>query len=172
MVESGASYNVDPEGKFQDALNRASAVCDDLSPAFLAILASWERGNLALKTLSGPGKYIPLSKKYQKQKLKKWGFIYPALVASGALVDSISEPTSDNIHIRRIGKQVLEMGSGLPYAIYHQSGKPRKKIPFRPFLFIGTEQTAPQPESNMRLKSWITILDTFVRAKTKEHIGK
>jgi phage gpG-like protein len=39
---------------------------------------------------------------------------------------------SDAQHIERASEDSLRFGSLVPYAVYHQSSKPRTKIPFRP----------------------------------------
>jgi phage gpG-like protein len=53
------------------------------------------------------------------------------LRATGDLYKSLTLK-SDPLHIERASEDSLRFGSLVPYAIYHQSSKPRTKIPFRP----------------------------------------
>ena len=86
----------------------------------------------------GPsGKWKELSSPYKEYKAKKYGDV-PILQASGRLWKSLTRENDDAV----VDKQPLEMtlGTTVPYAKYHQSKEPRKKIPFRPFWDFTNEQ--------------------------------
>jgi len=61
----------------------------------------------------------------------------PILVRSGALRDSLVSNTMNTINTVR--RKYWEYGSRIPYAIYHQSTRPRRKLPRRAFLFISNK---------------------------------
>ena len=153
---------VDPSGEFQKAVNEALAHVDDLRPAFGPILASWFKSNRAIFSLGGPGKYADLSPAYKKQKKAKVGFVYPILHRTGALALSITEPWGKHAIARMVGKTTIEVGSSIPYGAYHQFGT--KKMPKRPWILVGAEQTAPQ-EVNVRLQNWIKAIESLYKQK-------
>lgn len=95
------------------------------------------------------GKYQDLSPRYKTAKMKKWKFLYPILRASGKLEKSITGEGDENTIFRFPDNTTLEWGTSVPYGIYHQSEKPRTKMPRRPFLII----------TNPRLKEWKTIME-------------
>lgn len=53
------------------------------------------------------------------------------LRATDRLMNSLIDKF-DQDHIERPSSDALVFGSSVPYGIYHQSSKPRSKIPFRP----------------------------------------
>lgn len=59
----------------------------------------------------------------------------PILQRSGDLVKSLTSPNDPN-GVRIEEREVLTLGTQVPYAIYHQSTKPRKVLPRRPEILL------------------------------------
>ncbi len=143
----------------QAVIQKAREEINDLTIPFKLIAQSWFKTNRALLDLKSPGKYEDLSPKYKIQKVRKWGFVYPILKASGRLLGSITTPGAESINLV-INKRTLLLGSTVPYGIYHQLGT--KNMPARPWILVGTEQTAPA-ELNRRKDAWILLINDYVR---------
>ena len=121
-------------------------VVEDISPALHTIARMFYQSRRTIFALKGPGQYKDLTPKYSAFKVSKYGFNYPILKASGRLERSITQMgSSENVTI--ITKKDLIVGTSVPYAKYHNSRLPRKKMPFRPFVFWGPE--APATMRNM-----------------------
>lgn len=158
-------YAFDPDGAFQKKLNDAFKATGDLTIPLTLIAREWFQSNKSIFALKGKGRYTDLSPKYKKAKQRRYGFVYPILMASGRLMASItSPPGADSINYI-INKNTLVLGTKVPYAIYHQSQEPRSKMPYRPFLFVGVEQIAPHDIKQNRLKNWIKIIDSYLDQK-------
>jgi len=176
------SFNVEQDEAFKRALDRAKAEVSDLRPALKSIAADFYRSQKAIFNLRGPGQFEPFKKStavqavgkngkpgkvktlkespYQKRKIKEFGFDYPLLKAGGTLEESVTSPSGRGA-IYILEKQDVTIGTDVPYAKYHQSDKPRKKIPLRKFLFIGAEGWTDNKLSG-RLPRWMNILNTYV----------
>lgn len=167
------SYSVDNDRAFRNALEKAREQSADLRIPFTLIASDFYRSQRAIFSLGGPGKYPDLSAAYKKRKQAKYGKIYPILVANGYLATAASTQGGPG-NITTIKAQELDMGvdeRAVPYAIYHQSDKPRKSLPLRKFLFIGPE--APQftdGETKGRLERWLNILDGYL-TQTLSQVG-
>lgn len=162
MVETSGSYVISNDAQFARALRDAAKRVDNLSFAYKEISRDWRKSNKAQFSLQGSGQYPPLSPRYKQEKAKR----YPRasiLVATGRLRDSVTK-ASHKDHINLIKKSGLILGTKTPYGIYHQSDRPRRKIPQRKFLFIGPEapRSAPSPITG-RLERWLKILDAEVQ---------
>ena len=132
------SYVVENDVAFSNAIDRALREVDDLSVPFAQIAKDFQKSRKAIFALKGPGQYPDLNAKYKKRKEKIMGTAYPILKLTGRLESSLTNPGHPE-NITRINPKSLELGSTVPYGIYHQSDEPRKKIPLRKFLFIGPE---------------------------------
>jgi phage gpG-like protein len=157
-------YTVDPDREFTEAIKKALDEVDDLTIPFTLITKSWFKGNKAIFSLKGPGKYPDLSPKYKEQKKKAVGFIYPILRRSGALENSITEASDSNAINLIINKNTLVLGTKIKYGHYHQFGEGQ---PLRPFILIGGEQTAPE-EINRRRNAWIATIQEYVLQVSKQ----
>jgi phage gpG-like protein len=160
------SYEIENDAEFKKKINEAAEKIGDLRLPFTLIAKDWRKSNKAQFSLAGSGLYPPLSKNYSARKKKK-NPSAPILVASGRLRDSVTGPlNSDSIQV--IKRQSLEIGTLVPYGIYHQSDRPRRKIPLRKFLFIGPEspQAAPSIRTG-RLERWVSIIDAEIARKLK-----
>src|SRR3954466_15412878 len=56
---------------------------------------------------------------------------HPILQRTHRLMDSLTR-AADPDHIEEPSADSLRFGTRVPYAVYHQSSRPRHKIPFRP----------------------------------------
>ncbi len=115
-------------------------------------LFNWTEIEIFRDGAKGPGKYQDLSPRYKALKLKRWKFIYPVLRASGSLERSVTGSGDGNTIFRFPDATTLEWGTSVPHGIYHQSERPRSKIPRRPFLIV----------TNPRLKQWTTIMQKHI----------
>lgn len=179
VTEDSTSYSVDNDQSFRRALNRAIATVNDLRIPFGLILSDFYRSEQSIFKLKGPGLYPPFAGKrgpdgkteYQRRKLRKYGIEYPLLVRTGKLAASLLGPSNPG-SIAFIGPLSLVFGTSIEYGIYHQSDRPRKKIPLRKFLFIGPE--APRfatSEQQGRLQRWNNILNDYVLKKLRQEVG-
>lgn len=77
---------------------------------------------------SGGWQELADSTKQQKARL---GLDPRILHATGALVESLTQKF-DPRHIERVSGDSLTFGSTVAYGVYHQSSRPRTRLPFRP----------------------------------------
>lgn len=159
------SWTIENNEAFQKKLDELGDAIKDFRPPFRAISSDFYRSQRQLFTLQGAGKYVDLTENYKKQKKKEVGFIYPILV--GATRD-LSNSTLGKDHrnsIFHLGKQSLEIGTNIPYGKFHQSDKPRKKIPQRKFVFItgGDGDRSKDSGINGRRERWTFIIDTHIK---------
>lgn len=162
-------YAFDPDSSFQKKLEEVYAATSDLTIPLRLMAESWFRGNKSIFALKGPGRYDDLTERYKKYKQKHFGFVYPILMATGRLAASITWPIGGESINFIVNKNTLVLGTEVEYGIYHQSDTPRNKMPYRPFLFVGVEQIAPNDIRNNRLKNWMTILENhFQRVMSKK----
>lgn len=180
MAEQFSSYSIENDRIFQAALNKVRKQATDLTIPLTLISKDFYKSERAIFKLKGPGQYPDLSTKpftawwekddelnafypggYKEYKEAKYGFIYPILKRSGALERSVTDPRDANAINQIVNKNTLIIGTKVPYAIFHQSDKPRSKIPLRKFLFIGPESRFASSEQKGRLQRWISILDSY-----------
>ena len=161
------NYAFDPDSAFQKKLERVFRATGDLTIPLTLMAESWFKGNQSIFNLKSKGRYEDLSDKYKKSKEKAVGFVYPILMRTGRLADSITDSDAAESINMIVNKNTLVLGTRTPYAIYHQSqsdgpsGSGRTKMPYRPFLFVGVEQIAPNDIQNNRLKTWMKTLDNY-----------
>lgn len=171
MVE----IQVDPKRELGKALDRALKKTDDLTIPLQLIAQNWFKSNRAIFSLKSAGKYEDLSTKpffafweqgelqryfgggYKEFKIAKWGFAYPILKRTGRLERSLTNAADAEAVESIINKNSLELGTSVPYAIFHGSEEPRSKIPFRPPVLFGNEQVAPGA-LKQRVSTWEKIL--------------
>ena len=172
MAEPFVSYIVDNDKRFRKAIDQASQAFDDLRIPFGQILRDFYKSEQAIFKLKSKGQYDAISEKYGEYKQKKYGFKYPLLVASGSLAASLLGPNNEG-SVSKITKLSLVFGTSIKYGIYHQSDKPRKKIPLRKFLFIGPEASRFATSEQMgRLNRWTGyLMDHISRQAIKAGIA-
>ncbi len=151
------SYELVNDERVSSALRRAASVSKDLRIPFAQIAKDFQKSRKAIFALQSAGQYPDLSTKpffawwekdedlrrqfdggYKEYKKAKFGFAYPILKATGRLEKSVTDP-GDPENVTRIGPIEMELGTRVPYAVYHQSDEPRSRIPLRKFLFVGPE---------------------------------
>lgn len=149
---------VDIEGftELKRSLIGIDIACNDLSPAWDEIEKDFREEQKGIFNKQGAhgsrSKWIELadSTKYSKRlKIRRGIYTLRAmkiLQATGRLMDSLVGETSDSV----LEKSPMQMtiGTRVPYGVYHQSRKPRKKLPRRAFLDF---------DSNQR-KRWMRVL--------------
>lgn len=111
----------------------------NFKPIFKTIAIQFRKSRRSIFKLKGPGKYEDLTPEYKEIKKKKWGHIYPILYASGRIKGSVLDKSNPEA-ITEIKKNSLVIGSEVPYLVYHDSPKPRKKMPYRKVFFWGPER--------------------------------
>lgn len=192
MVKVTASYVPENDARFRKMLSDASEVVQDFRLPFGLISRDFYKSERAVFQLKGPGQYPPFTSKgqtyrvqykqdgvgvkkltpkqqydlqktpYQQRKLKKFGFDYPLLVATGKLAASITQPNAPG-SVNVIGPLSMILGTTIKYGIYHQSDDPRKKIPLRKFVFIGPEAAQFATSDQMgRLERWLNYVNDYV----------
>lgn len=168
----GFSYSADNDRRFRNGLDRAKLVTSDLRVPFTLIAKDFYRSQKAIWQLSGPGQYDDLSESTKKQKSRRGIAIYPILGGSSRSLEQAAAVEGGVGNITNIGKLSLVMGvdsSTIPYAIYHQSDKPRKKIPLRKFIFIGPEAKQFATSDMVgRLERWLNIMNSFIMQKLRQ----
>lgn len=85
----------------------------------------------------GGAQWQELSPEYAKWKEKHYPG-KPILQRSGDLEASLTNPNDPNT-VRIEQRKTLTLGSKIPYAIYHQSPGPRKRLPRRPEIMLTEE---------------------------------
>lgn len=193
-VQPGLSYSVENDARFKQMLRNAASVSEDLRVPFGLISRDFYRSQRAIFKLQGPGLYPPFKNSvrasslgggegkgsrrreevditkspYQKRKLKKFGFDYPLLVATGRLAASITQPSAPG-SVNQITKLSFIVGTTVRYGIFHQSDEPRSKIPLRKFVFIGPEAPRFATSDQMgRLERWLNYMNDHVLKQLKK----
>lgn len=78
--------------------------------------------------------WADLKASYKEIKRKRWGKVYPTLVAGGSLAESFSkEGAPHNVFV--LGQDYARFGSTHPLARYHQDGHSRGVYPARPMVY-------------------------------------
>jgi len=167
------SYIVDNDRAFADALTRLAAVTDDFRIPLGLIGGDFYKSERIIFQLKGPGLYQDLSPKYKSRKQRMLGFAYPILVGrTKRLSESMLGPDArDSVY--ELGKDSLTLGTETPWAIYHQSDRPRRKIPLRKFLFItgGTNETSRDSRITGRIDRWLLIMDNYIKQVTTRELA-
>ena len=145
MTTSTITLQVD-DLRLKKRLNTLVKRSSDLSPAFKTIAHRFRESRKTIFSQRTKGKYPDFKRggpnsPYAKAKQRAVGFKYPLLVKYGSLRSSIVNK-SDPDNITKIGRKSFVLGTSVPYGVYHDSKLPRKKIPYRPFMFWGSEVPA------------------------------
>lgn len=166
MAEPFASYSADNDMRFRNALRAAAESVKDLTIPLTLISKDFFKSEMAIFNLSGPGLYPDLAPSTKKDRIRRGQPIYPILVRNGALKNALTDPADSNSVNVIIGGLTLVLGTKLPYLAFHQSDRPRNKIPLRKALFIGPEARRFAVGDQVgRLERWLGILDGFMAQK-------
>lgn len=169
MVEPIASFIIENDKEFARVLDRLAKVSRDFRVPFAAISRAWYQSNKQIFTLKGPGLYKDFkTEKSRQQKLRATrkltgsSFDYPLLFRSGRLANSMLNPQAPGAH-NFIGRQTLEMGTLIDYAIYHQLGT--RAMAQRQMIFIsgGPKEEARDARAGGRLKRWVSIVEAHIK---------
>ena len=78
--------------------------------------------------------WADLDAKYKEIKRRRWGKVYPTLVAGGELAESFYKQGAPyNVFV--VGQNYARFGSKHPLAVYHQYGHSRGVYPARPMVY-------------------------------------
>ena len=146
--------------KFERKLRGLIGRSDDMRPAFYVIGNMFRQSRRTIFSLKGPGQYPDFTggknSPYAKRKEYLIGRKYPLLYLTGNLRESVINK-NDPQNISVIQKKAFAFGSRaysrdskgkkVYYAKYHNSDRPRSKIPLRKFIFWGHE--APRTMQNL-----------------------
>lgn len=122
---------------------------DDWKPAFDKIAQDWRE--TARRTFDSEGavdglpRWAELAESTKAQK-RKAGYPEQILVRTGKLRAATINPRTS------IGKRKMTLQVASDYGIYHQSRRPRKRLPRRPFITVGEGRQARQADR------WLEIL--------------
>lgn len=182
MAEPLVSFIIANDEAFQDVLDKLAKQTSDFRIPFGLIANHFYRGNRKIFKLKGTGLYqdfggfspnaparfqgetMTRRNAYRLRKIREVGFDYPMLVKDGELAASLVGPNNQGSELF-IGRGELTMGTSVPHAIYHQSDKPRKKIPQRKVVFIdgGPAETAKDASISGRREAWTKIIIDYER---------
>lgn len=119
------SLNIEGEEQVSRLLSRTTERASDLRP-FIDWVGDFLPTTMKEQFDSEGGRtggWAPLSPDYAAQKALRYGS-QPILVASGRMMRSLTTPGAGSIN-RKIGRDSLEFGTSVPYAIFHQKGTSR-----------------------------------------------
>ena len=157
-----ATVQIDGFDELAYKIQEFRLVISDFRPLFALLANDFYKDEKRIFKLKGKGQYQDLTEPYKIQKLKKHGFVYPILKATGALEASLTNPSDGNaILIRK--KENMLIGTSVPYAVYHHSLAARKKMPRRPLWFI--EPTQPTG------KRWADTTDAYLEKTLQERMN-
>jgi phage gpG-like protein len=83
------------------------------------------------------GGWKPLARSTLERK-ERLGLDHRILRATGRLFESLTQQAAPD-HIERLSGDSLVFGSAVPYGIYHQSSRPRTRLPYRPPVALNAE---------------------------------
>lgn len=161
MADDKFAFQIDPDKSFQKLISNVAEQTGNLTIPFVMMTKDWFKGNRALADIAGKGKYTDLTPAYKKAKMKATGQStpYPVLFRSGALIGSLTLPNSPDSISQIVNKTILILGTKDRTALWHQTGAGR--LPVRPMVFLGPEQTAPDG-INRRREAWIKIMEDYL----------
>ncbi len=152
------TIEIDGLDAIQEKIDSVRELILDFRPFYRIINLDFQAERAAVTFKQSPGMFNDLSDKYKITKARTHGFIYPILVAGGKLRKSLIGKSPDSVI--KITKKDYVRGTKLPYAIYHHSKAPRKKIPRRPLW-------NDDPGSPM-LRRWDAILESWAERRATE----
>lgn len=124
------TFEIDGKAQFDRVFRRLDENFKDLSPIWDDVRdAFWniEEDQFQSEGAKGrSGRWAPLSPKYEKQKIARYGtfaVIAGVLIASENLYKSMTRETAHTVY--RKDKKSMTVGTNLPYAAYHQRGAGR-----------------------------------------------
>ena len=164
--EGFTSYNVDNDRKFQNAIDKSLRELDDLRTPLKLISNDFYKSEKSIFQLKSQGQYPDFKTEDSREaKFNAVGFDYPLLLRTGALMRSVTSPSASGSFLN-IQKTFLMLGTTIEYGKYHQSDRPRKKIPLRKFLFVGPESKRwATKDTTGRTERWVNTLADYYNKK-------
>jgi phage gpG-like protein len=145
------TYAVNPESvermlaAFQDALADNTPALAQIADDFREMMAR----QFASQGSAEGTPWAPLAPSTLRRRRASPSILY----ATGALLRSLTEPGAAG-HVEALEDQSLTLGSGLPYALYHQTGT--RRLPARPLIVL----------SGTRAERWTEIVRRGLEEKT------
>lgn len=176
MADRIVSFIPENDDEFQKSLDRMGEAMDDFRVPFNLIRNDWYVSNRIIFGLRSAGLYQDLApakktepfnptttSNYGEQKKRAVGFKYPILKRTGELARSLTSPNASGAE-NFVGRQTLIMGTSVEHAKFHQSDRPRNKIPQRKMIFIsgGPAEKAKDSRISGRLERWTDIINTHI----------
>lgn len=165
---------------FERALDRLGKTTNDFRIPFRLIASDFYRSQKKIFKLKTEGLYPPLGG-FNANQVNEFGVTkrqlaedrkerrtgrsaYPLLWGeTGDLKDSTLSATHPN-SIFFLGNRELVIGTNVPYGKYHQSDRPRTKLPQRKFIFIdgGPNDASKDSQITGRRERWLNIINDHV----------
>lgn len=162
MAPINAQYKVNQE-ELKQAADRVKNKVSDLTIPLTSIAQRWYKNNRAIFQLKSKGKYEDLSEPYKQHKLKEWGFVYPILMASGALALSLTQRGGYGGINFIANKNTLYLGTAISYAQHLQYGT--KYMPSRPPVLIAAGRPGAAEELK-EINIWQGIINNYILQET------
>lgn len=172
-------WQIENQREFTENLNELLRHTNDLRPILRPIARDFYRGQKIIFGLKSKGRYQDLApakgkagnprttSNYKRRKELLRGQIYPILELTGELKDSVLSNT-DSKSIFELTKTSLVIGTSVEYGIYHQSDRPRRRIPQRKFIFIdgGPNDASRSSAVAGRRERWINSINGYIERLT------
>lgn len=177
-------WQIENQREFTENLNELLRHTNDLRPILRPIANDFYQGQKIIFGLKGPGLYQDLApaqgkagnptttSNYKRRKLLLRGQAYPILELSGELKDSIIS-NRDSQSIFELTETSLVIGTAVRHGVYHQSDRPRRKIPQRKFVFIdgGPNDASRSSSVAGRRERWINSIRAYIENLTSARRG-
>jgi phage gpG-like protein len=175
-------WTIENETEFQNALERLAKETSDFRIPFRLIASDFYRSQRKLFTLQSAGLYNPLGglryndpsptrpgqtkrQAAEDEKERRTGHPWAPILygETGDLRDS-TLGRSHKYSIFDLARQELNIGTSVPYGKFHQSDKPRSKMPYRKFVFIDGGPADRSSDSGIsgRRDRWLNIINDHV----------
>lgn len=169
-------WTIENEAKIQRSFDTLGKLTKDFRIPFRLIASDFYRSNRKLFTLQSRGLYQDLApasgedgnptttSQYKDAKNRDLGFVYPILVGKSRDLSNSVLGRGHKNSVFFLGRQELQMGTNVPYGKYHQSDRPRNKIPQRKFIFIdgGPADKSQDSSINGRRERWLSIVGDHI----------
>lgn len=134
------SITFDDKDEFNRVFSRLDANFDDLTPIWPDVRDKFwaiEKEQFESEgSKGGSGRWKNLSRRYEQQKIARYGQGKKILEATGELRDALTGPNPGSYYVA--GKKEVAIGTTLARGIYHQRGS--DKMPARPPISFSDEQ--------------------------------
>lgn len=175
-------WTIENETDFSNAIERLGKATSDFRIPFRLIASDFYKSQRKLFTLQSEGLYNPLGgfnydqpspskpgisrrQAAEDEKERRTGHPWNPILfgETGNLRDS-TLTRSHKYSIFDLSKQELNIGTSVPYGKYHQSDRPRTKMPYRKFVFIDGGPADRSSDSNIsgRRDRWLNIMNDHV----------